>query len=192
MPSKKIEYNCTLCQSVFIRGKSDIERTLKKTNAVFCSISCSKSYNNKVALEKGFSIDKTCKKCNIEKPRTNEYYTLHKGTLDGFDSWCKTCRGSYRSETRRGHYRTMISDENLKELLKTESCIICGSEEKLVVDHCHKTNIVRGMLCNRCNMGLGHFKDDPMLLELAKVYLQCYSQDENDLLEYDTYIKTHS
>lgn len=39
MPSKKIEYNCTHCDNSFIRGKYDIERTLKKNNTVFCSIS---------------------------------------------------------------------------------------------------------------------------------------------------------
>ena len=117
MPSKKIEYNCTHCESLFIRGKSDIERTLKKNNTVFCTITCSKDYKNKIQLEKGFSENKTCKKCNIEKPRTNEYFTAHKRTLDGFDSWCKTCRGNYRSEIRSGQYRSMISDKELKELL---------------------------------------------------------------------------
>ena len=78
MPSKKIEYNCTNCQGSFIRGKSDIEKTLKKNNTVFCSIKCSKNYNNKIQLEKGFSENKTCKRCSLEKPRTNRYFTTHK------------------------------------------------------------------------------------------------------------------
>ena len=51
MPSKKIEYNCTHCDASFIRAKYDIERTLKKNNTVFCSISCSKEYSNKIQLE---------------------------------------------------------------------------------------------------------------------------------------------
>ena len=66
----------------------------------------------------------------------------------------------------------MISDEALLELkATTHSCVICGDTTKLVVDHDHATGKIRGMLCNHCNRGLGHFRDDPMLLEFAAQYL---------------------
>ena len=51
-------------------------------------------------------------------------------------------------------------------------CVICGDEGNLVVDHDHRTGRVRGALCQRCNMGLGHFRDEPELLELAAMYLR--------------------
>ena len=60
-------------------------------------------------------------------------------------------------------------------------CAICGNPEtqklhgrpkRLAIDHCHKTNRVRGLLCQRCNTGLGHFKDDLVLLNVATQYLQ--------------------
>jgi hypothetical protein len=38
-------------------------------------------------------------------------------------------------------------------------------------DHDHKTGKVRGILCNNCNHGLGHFKDNQTLLRLATDYL---------------------
>lgn len=184
MPSVKINCYCTNCNTLFTRSKQDVERTLKKSNTVFCSITCSKQHQNKTALQKGFSENKICTKCNIEKPRTNEYFPSNKKTLDKFDSWCKSCRGNYRSEIRRGEYRSMISDENLKDLLKTECCVICGVKQKLVVDHCHTQNIVRGVLCNNCNMGLGHFKDDPYLLEFARIYLLHYEENTSEAKEY--------
>lgn len=42
---------------------------------------------------------------------------------------------------------------------------------KLVVDHCHKTGRIRGILCDHCNRALGFFRDDPTTLVRAAVYL---------------------
>lgn len=134
-------------------------------------------------------LSKCCTRCKEEKPLDNEHFPPHNKTKSGFDSWCKECRSSYRSETRRGLYRSMISDKDLKEIIETvKECVICGSEEDLVVDHCHKTNTIRGMLCNHCNKGLGHFRDDPNLLEFARIYLLANSKEESDIQEYNNYI----
>jgi hypothetical protein len=192
MPSVKITAVCSFCNNEFTRGKYDIEKTIKNKGVVFCSITCSKQHYRKEILNKGFSETKACSKCKIEKPRNSEHFPLHNLKLDGLDSWCRKCRATYRSEFRRGMYRSMISDEDLLEMLKTEECTICGSKEKLVVDHDHNRNFVRGMLCNHCNRGLGHFRDDPMLLEFAKMYIQCFSDDEEEVKEFDEYMDENS
>lgn len=52
------------------------------------------------------------------------------------------------------------------------SCLICrGRPDVLVVDHCHKTGRVRGLLCASCNTALGYLYDSPEVASAAAEYL---------------------
>ena len=115
---------------------------------------------------------KKCTKCKTIKERTKEFFPLHNKVKDGLDSWCRKCRSTYRNDINRGMFRDSISDDNLKKLKSEKfSCEICGNKENLVIDHNHKSNVVRGRLCNHCNRGLGHFLDNENLLKSAINYL---------------------
>lgn len=63
------------------------------------------------------------------------------------------------------------------DAMLTAGCAICGANPEvdktavLHVDHDHRTGRVRGVLCAGCNLGLGHFCDDPRLLAKAGAYL---------------------
>jgi hypothetical protein len=55
------------------------------------------------------------------------------------------------------------------------ACAICNTEFKhrrlMHIDHCHQTNVVRGLLCGPCNQGIGLLKHDPEILKKAMEYI---------------------
>lgn len=69
-----------------------------------------------------------------------------------------------------GQYDAMLATQDGK-------CAICKTAEpgtRLVrfhIDHSHSSSKIRGLLCEHCNRGLGHFKDDPALMRRAADYL---------------------
>ena len=131
---------------------------------------------------------KACTRCKQEKTLDLQNFPPHNRTKSGFDSWCRSCRATYRNGINRGKFRNVISDDALIKLkLEVTECVICGANEKLVVDHDHKTGKIRGLLCNHCNRGLGHFRDDPMLLEFATQYLYASC----DSIKWDKYKERH-
>jgi hypothetical protein len=54
-------------------------------------------------------------------------------------------------------------------------CAICGGNEngrRFAVDHCHDTGRIRGLLCMKCNTGIGKLRDSVDLLRKAIAYLE--------------------
>lgn len=55
------------------------------------------------------------------------------------------------------------------------NCAICGEpfaqQSDTFIDHNHKTGKVRGLLCNKCNLGMGYFNDNPELMIKVVNYL---------------------
>ena len=88
-----------------------------------------------------------------------------------------------RWNRERGRFfRQGLTRSEYDAMLATQGgvCAICGRECDVVgslsVDHCHKSGVVRGLLCKRCNSGLGFFRENGTLLLKAAAYL-----DEHDL-----------
>mgnify|MGYP000937302100 CR=1 FL=1 len=125
--------------------------------------------------------EKFCRKCNTIQPLAN--WNKHKSRSTGLQAYCKNCEKKYKkkyaSENREkfrelkrrwkyglqfGSYDKMLESQDYR-------CAICMEVKQLVIDHDHKTGIVRGLLCVSCNSALGKFKDSPLILASAISYL---------------------
>ena len=85
-----------------------------------------------------------------------------------------------KARTRMLRRNYGLTPEAYDAMVKAQSnqCLICHSlgedvrNGRLVVDHCHATGVVRGLLCPKCNLLLGHADDTIERLEQAIIYLR--------------------
>ena len=85
---------------------------------------------------------------------------------------CKVAVVQQRDTTNRHRRSHGLNDDEARAFKTGKACAICGSPERLVVDHNHTTGAVRGVLCSDCNVALGLFSDSVERLESAIVYLR--------------------
>jgi hypothetical protein len=84
------------------------------------------------------------------------------------------------TEARR-HRRYGLTLGQIEAMLESQqhACAICRRAKpaikKLCVDHCHSSHVVRGILCDGCNVGLGAFSDNPERLAAAVNYLKRFN-----------------
>jgi hypothetical protein len=124
---------------------------------------------------------KTCIRCQELKELSK--FENHPTSKDGKRNQCSACRYKIRL-ARDPDYRAKQKDWNLgrygittleydsMSASQSHKCKICEKETKLVVDHDHKTGIVRGLLCHHCNTMLGLAKDSLQTLQGAIRYLE--------------------
>jgi len=135
---------------------------------------------------------KLCSKCKVERPLTEFRKRSNKLYLQ---SWCKVCsRIAAKNANKKARIKNPLKayqesrDSQLKSyglngymfhiLLQMQDyrCAICKIEYENVtkdfaVDHCHKTQVVRGLLCTSCNTGIGLLDENPQIINQALKYL---------------------
>jgi hypothetical protein len=128
--------------------------------------------------------------CGVTKP-VSEFYKSN-GWVRGR---CKECMsflsrqwhrdnpGRSVSQKRRHllkvHYGITVADYDRMLREQGGVCAICGKaptanhsrDKRLTIDHCHKSKLVRGLLCHNCNRALGLLGDDPIILRKAISHL---------------------
>jgi len=128
---------------------------------------------------------KRCPSCGQEKELSD--FVRNRAAKDGIGGYCKPCHnrmsrenviknhGSTRSRMLKRRYEVDAVQVEWMILQQGGKCAVCKQKPAKHVDHGHKTNRVRGILCFNCNRGLGYFKDDWERMCLAADYLESYS-----------------
>lgn len=130
-----------------------------------------------------FGVKNECSKC------TNAYLREHyKNNYRGKEE-TKRKKTEYHYKRKYGisyeDYLIMCKDRKNKcDICQTKKVPagseIRGSKDHLVLDHCHETKKIRGILCQECNQGLGLFKDSSFNLEKAVIYLKNTDTDKKE------------
>lgn len=144
---------CKVCDKDFV-----CRRTYDVNNKIYCSRECMKSdpawikklseKNRETAKSRGFSDELKEKLVNARKESWRKYYKQNPYIVNGI--------------------RLNQSIEYVNEYKKNiEVCEICGEKlnskgeiKRLCVDHDHRTNNFRGILCNPCNTRLGWYENN--------------------------------
>lgn len=120
-----------------------------------------------------------CKVC------TNKITSTRNRTEDGRQkNKVAVKKWQQRNKEKRKNYELLrgygITLDEYQKMVESQDgkCGICkkntanSKRKELYVDHCHKSTKVRGLLCQKCNQGLGLFDDSIVFLTEAIEYLK--------------------
>ncbi len=144
-------------------------------------------------------LTKKCTKCGAEKPlscffkdrsrKSGKRPDCNVCSLARTREWCNKQSPKYHRKTNLKKTHGLQWDEYM-QMLDSQNfhCAICerpilafgGMSDKNIahVDHCHKTGMIRGLLCKDCNSGIGFLKDNSSLLKIAAEYLDFFGDNE--------------
>ena len=163
----------------------------------FCSTECRAEWwiEHRTSQKVERTDPQVCRGCKESKPLAD--YPISAGE---HGLRCKKCTADIISDAQKRayHLRSLygLKMSEWKDLFKKQlgTCAICRKQlpslDKMLevadksaawkdrdwnVDHCHVSGKVRGILCRKCNAGLGAFDDDPELLESAADYMEVHN-----------------
>ncbi len=130
--------------------------------------------------------ERRCARCHNWKPFVE--FCVNRSKTNGVHMYCRSCSVADRNPKplRRKYYlkgKYRLSLEQFEHLYLSQKglCAICNREILIDrdehgmcvhIDHCHETGVIRGLLCSKCNIGIGHFVNSPELLRKAAEYLE--------------------
>lgn len=153
----------------------DYSETKRRCRECGDSKYCSEFYST--ARSGRVEYDVMCKLCRCASNK-RRYSRNRRAILDRQRRYqINKGRRAIKSQELLSRYGISIEDFERMERECGGLCEICGREgsfdgtKKLCVDHCHATGVVRGLLCDKCNMAIGYLSDSPLHARKAMEYL---------------------
>lgn len=125
---------------------------------------------------------KLCPVCRIEVPRGRYHfhrkvYCSRKCKMRAVETRRKRVPLVRRAEAMLRKHGMTLDDFDALWIEQIGLCAICHlplprDDRDISIDHNHETGVVRGLLCFRCNIGIGFFRDDPVAIGRAVSYLE--------------------
>jgi recombination endonuclease VII len=158
-----LSFYCRVCS----RGKSNAHYR-KRREAM------GKTVRDHSWVPEGF---RWCPACQQAVPCEN--FDRSNRAASGLSSWCKPCK-SRASRDAYFYRKYKLTQRELTALREAQGdlCAICSAPEPQHLDHDHFTGQIRRLLCQRCNQGLGLFRDDPYLLRMAALYVDSHREQQ--------------
>jgi hypothetical protein len=168
----------------YILRKKDILLKIKeyyKINRRKCNRAAKKWHQENKEKAKRIQQRYRSRHKNSIKVYDQSYHKLNKEHCYKYKNEWRS-RNKHKTKNEKLKSRFGITIENFNRILDQQKnkCGICGSTfvdkkndpSQPCVDHNHLTLKVRGILCRKCNGGLGGFNDDKKTLEAAFQYLR--------------------
>lgn len=148
---------------------------------------------------------RTCRKCKTEKPltefhRDGERYRLDCAACrtDAVTRWCKKNKDVVNAAARKRYWEDPekqyayhlqktygLTLSRYNEVLKKQDgkCAICGVDQsktnrRFGVDHDQVSGRIRGIICGRCNRGMGYLQDNAEICESAARYIREHGRSQ--------------
>jgi len=122
---------------------------------------------------------RVCNSCGEFKQPEEFLLSKSKASYGGYQAFhkCKVCEKERKLRSHLEHtYNITLEEYEEMVIAQDNRCLLCDEEPsdvygRLVVDHCHHTGKVRGLLCRMCNIHLSKVEKCPEYLQRVITYL---------------------
>lgn len=177
------KYNCKKCGELINKNSHQCTNCkrikLEKDGKKCCRCKLQKQISEFSKITKGSKCFRSnCKSCEVIKSKEYKKNNPEK-SRESANKWAKNNpesvkKTSIRKNLKKWNYSGDI-ELIVKEVLEQQKCSCCNKPFETTrdkhMDHCHKTNKYRGLICRSCNHTLGHCKDSVNVLQSCINYL---------------------